>query len=104
MTGPSQWRKAVVPKHFTVPYPMFVTAAANTPPPPAQIFFLGTQKPRPHPLQLRPWPRAQDMLFCGELPTRTTAQECLVLFMLIIYCSHRFKSLFQLFESLYYTI
>ena len=43
----------------------------------------------------------EDMLFCGELPTRTTAQECSVLFMLIIDCSHRFKSLFQLFESLY---
>ena len=36
----------------------------------------------------------EDMLFCGELPTRTTAQECLVLFMLIIDCSNRFKSLF----------
>ena len=43
----------------------------------------------------------EDMLFCGELPTRTTAQECPVLFMLIIDCSHRFKSLFQLFESLF---
>src|SRR4029434_1031119 len=29
-----------------------------------------------------------------------SAQECSVLFMLIIDCSHRFKSLFQLFESL----
>src|SRR4029434_9733261 len=29
--GPSQWRKAVVPKHFTVPYPMFVTAATPLP-------------------------------------------------------------------------
>ena len=37
----------------------------------------------------------EDMLFCGELPTRTTAQECLVLFMLIIDCSNRFKSLFE---------
>ena len=26
----------------------------------------------------------EDMLFCGELPTRTNAQECSVLFMLII--------------------
>src|SRR4029434_8964504 len=35
MTGPSQWRKAVVPKHFTVPYPLFfVFVAAATPPPP----------------------------------------------------------------------
>src|SRR4029434_5239745 len=42
----------------------------------------------------------EDMLFCAELPTRTTAQECSVLFMLIIDCSHRFKSSFQLFESL----
>ena len=43
----------------------------------------------------------EDMLCCGELPTRTTAQECLVLFMLIIDCSNRFKSLFELFESLF---
>src|SRR4029434_9688366 len=37
----------------------------------------------------------EDMLFCGELPTRTTAQESLVLFMLRIDCSHRFKLLFE---------
>src|SRR4029434_3727081 len=43
----------------------------------------------------------EDMLFCAEPPTRTTAQERSVLFMLIIDCSHIFKSLFQLFESLY---
>src|SRR4029434_7586318 len=42
----------------------------------------------------------ESMVFCGELRTQTTAQECSVLFMLIIDCSHRFKSLFQLFESL----
>ena len=39
--GVSQWRKAVVPKHFTVPYRLFfVLVTAATPPPPAHIFCL----------------------------------------------------------------
>ena len=47
----------------------------------------------------------EDMLFCGELPTRTIAQEYLVLFMLIKDCTNRFKSLFEsLFGPIYLNI
>src|SRR4029434_10797991 len=33
MTGPSQWRKAVVRKHFTVLYPLFFTLVTDATPP-----------------------------------------------------------------------